>query len=54
MIKRNSYGEHIAIENERNVMHILFSPSLANVYYVGGGGLGLLVVIVVVVLLVRR
>jgi hypothetical protein len=34
-------------------MHILFSPVLANVYYIGGGGLGLILVIVVVVLLLR-
>jgi len=45
---------HITIENERNVMYLLFSPVLANVYYIGGGGVGLLVVIVVVVLLLRR
>ena len=52
--KRYSDGEHIAIENERNVMHLLVSPVLANIYYIGGGGVGLLVVIVVVVLLIRR
>ena len=35
-------------------MHLLFSPVLANVYYIGGGGLGLVIVIVVVVLVLRR
>jgi hypothetical protein len=35
-------------------MHLLFSPVLANIYYIGGSGVGLLVVIVVVVLLLRR
>ena len=35
-------------------MHLLFSPVLGNIYYIGGGGLGLVLVIVVVVLLVRR
>jgi hypothetical protein len=34
-------------------MHILFSPVLANFYYIGGGGLGLVLVIVVLVLLLR-
>jgi hypothetical protein len=34
-------------------MHLLFSPVLANVIYIGGG-LGLILVIVVVVLLLRR
>jgi hypothetical protein len=30
-------------------MNLLFSPVLANIYYIGGGGLGLVVVIVLVV-----
>jgi hypothetical protein len=34
-------------------MHILLSPELANMYYVGGGGLGLVLIIVIVVLLLR-
>jgi hypothetical protein len=34
-------------------MHILFSPVLANVIWIGGGSAGLLLVIVVVVLLLR-
>jgi cellobiose-specific phosphotransferase system component IIC len=46
-------GEQTAIKNERYIMHLIFSPLLANIYYVGGGG-GLLLVIVVVVLLARR
>jgi len=35
-------------------MDILISPTLANIYYVGGSGVGLLIVIVIVVLLLRR
>jgi hypothetical protein len=35
-------------------MNLLFSPVLANIYYIGGGGLGLVVVIVLVVLMLRR
>jgi len=35
-------------------MHLLFSPVLANVIWIGGGGLGLVVVIILVVLLLRR
>jgi hypothetical protein len=35
-------------------MHLLFSPVLANVYYVGGGSLGLVVLIIVIVLVLRR
>jgi cellobiose-specific phosphotransferase system component IIC len=34
-------------------MHLLFSPELANIYYIGGGGLGLVLIIVIVVLLLR-
>jgi hypothetical protein len=34
-------------------MHLLTSPELANLYYVGGGGLGLVLLIVIVVLLLR-
>ena len=34
-------------------MHILFSPVLANVIWIGGGSVGLLLVVVVVVLLLR-
>jgi hypothetical protein len=35
-------------------MHLLFSPVLANVIWVGGGSVGLLLVIVIVVLVLRR
>ena len=35
-------------------MHLLFSPVLANLVWIGGGSVGLLLVIVVIVLLVRR
>ena len=34
-------------------MHILFSPILANVIWIGGGSAGLLIVIVILVLLFR-
>jgi hypothetical protein len=34
-------------------MHILFSPILANVIWIGGGSVGLLIVIVILVLLFR-
>jgi hypothetical protein len=34
-------------------MHLLFSPEIANIYYVGGSGLGLVLIVVVVVLLLR-
>jgi hypothetical protein len=34
-------------------MHLLFSPVLANMYYIGGGGLGLILLIVVIVLVLR-
>jgi hypothetical protein len=49
-----SDGEHIAIKNERQTMHLLlFSPVLASAIWIGGGSVGLLLVIVVVVLLLR-
>lgn len=35
-------------------MHALFSPLLADIYWVGGGSVGLILIIVVIVLLVRR
>ncbi len=34
-------------------MHLLLSPVLANVIWIGGGSVGLLLVIIVVVLLLR-
>jgi hypothetical protein len=34
-------------------MHALFTPELANVYYIGGGSLGLILIIVVLVLIFR-
>jgi hypothetical protein len=40
-------------ENNK-IMHSLFSPVLANFYYVGGGSAGLIVLIIVLVLLFRR
>jgi hypothetical protein len=46
-------GEYIATRNERNIMHLLLLPVLANMIWVGGGGAGLLLIIVVVVLLLR-
>jgi hypothetical protein len=41
-------------KNERQTMHLLFSPVLASAIYIGGGSVGLLLVIIVVVLLLRR
>jgi hypothetical protein len=35
-------------------MHLLLSPVLGNVIWIGGGSAGLLIVILIVVLLVRR
>lgn len=35
-------------------MHLLFTPVLGNVIWIGGSSVGLLVVIIVVVLLLRR
>jgi hypothetical protein len=35
-------------------MHLLLSPVLANVYYVGGGSLGLVLLIIIIVLVLRR
>jgi hypothetical protein len=40
-------------KNERQIMHLLTSPVLANIYYIGGSSVGLLLIIVVVVLLIR-
>jgi cellobiose-specific phosphotransferase system component IIC len=34
-------------------MHFLYSPELANFYYIGGSGLGLVLLIIIVVLLLR-
>jgi hypothetical protein len=47
-------GKHIAVKkNERQIMHLLFSPVFASALYIGGGSVGLLLVIVIVVLLLR-
>jgi hypothetical protein len=35
-------------------MHLLLSPVLASMIWVGGGGVGLLLIIVIVVLVLRR
>jgi len=43
----------ITIQNERQTMHLLFSPVLGSAIIIGGGGIGLLLVIVIVVLLLR-
>ena len=40
-------------QNERQTMHLLFSPVLASALYIGGGSVGLILLIVVVVLLLR-
>jgi hypothetical protein len=34
-------------------MHLLFSPALGSVIWIGGGSVGLLIIIVIVVLLLR-
>jgi len=34
-------------------MHLLLSPVLASVIWIGGGGVGLVIIIVIVVLLLR-
>jgi hypothetical protein len=34
-------------------MHLLLSPELANIYYIGGGSLGFVLLVVIVVLLLR-
>jgi hypothetical protein len=47
-------AKQIVTKTERKTMHLMFSPVLANFYYIGGGSVGLLLVIIVVVLLVRR
>jgi hypothetical protein len=49
-----SNGKRIAIKNERQTMHLLFSPVLASAVWIGGGSVGLILLIVVVVLLLRR
>ncbi len=41
------------LSKPKKIMHLLFSPLFANIYYIGGGSVGLLLVIVVVVLLLR-
>jgi hypothetical protein len=40
-------------QNERQTMHLLFTPVIASALYIGGGSVGLLLVVVVVVLLIR-
>jgi len=44
----------MAIKNERQTMHLLFTPVLASALYIGGGSVGLLLLIVVIVLVLRR
>jgi hypothetical protein len=45
---------HIAINDERQTMHLLlFSPVLGSAIIIGGGSYGLLLVIAIVILLVR-
>jgi hypothetical protein len=41
-------------QNERQTMHLLFSPVLASGIWIGGGSLGLVLLIVVIVLVLRR
>jgi hypothetical protein len=46
-------GKRIAINIERQTMHLLLLPVLGSVIWIGGGGVGLLILIIIVVLLVR-
>jgi len=48
-----SDGKYIVIKNERQIMHLLFTPFLGSAIYIGGGGLGLVLLIVVLVLIFR-
>jgi hypothetical protein len=47
-----SDGEHLAIKNKRNIMHLLFAPLLASAVYIGSG-VGLVLLIVIIVLILR-
>jgi hypothetical protein len=40
-------------KNERQTMHLLFTPVLGSAIWIGGGSVGLLLLIVIVVLLLR-
>jgi hypothetical protein len=46
------YREYFHLK-ERHIMHLIFTPILANALYIGGGSVGLILVIVVVILLLR-
>jgi hypothetical protein len=46
-------GEYAAIKNKNPLMHLLLSPILGNVIWIGGGSVGLVLLIVVIVLLLR-
>ena len=50
---RPTGGEYLAIKDEKQTMHLLFSPVLANVIWIGGGSAGLLILIVILVLVFR-
>jgi hypothetical protein len=53
MFRSKEIGVESSPLKETKTMHLLFSPELANVYYIGGGGLGLLLLIVIIVLVLR-
>jgi cellobiose-specific phosphotransferase system component IIC len=53
MLFQTMTANELPSQNERQTMHLLFSPVLASALIIGGGGLGLLLIIVVVVLLLR-
>lgn len=44
----------VAIQNKEHIMHLIFSPILADGIWIGGSALGLMIVIVLVVLVLRR
>jgi cellobiose-specific phosphotransferase system component IIC len=43
-----------ALNNESPTMHLLISPVLASLIWVGGGSVGLVLLIVIIVLVLRR
>jgi hypothetical protein len=49
----NRDEENVATKNERNAMHLLISPVLANATGIGDGTAGLLLLIIVLVLPLR-
>jgi hypothetical protein len=46
-------ANELPLINERQTMHLLFSPVFGSAIIIGGGSVGLLLIIVIVVLLLR-